>query len=248
MPVSKKALKTLLLTSVIVLLRCLAQVEAHRESLPSSYSWTGLMTDTVQISYSFGESIWYGGTGYLHIDARAGQDTYSDSKSTTARLTIPEGFSAGLYVCGVDHNPVPNGWTVVDKYLRLEVDGNRVYELGKEYWWAYCYSKAAVLSQGTHEVKLTIGITVRVSSCFEERDLAYAAMEIKLEGGGGVQAESHTAEAVLDGSVMHVFTFTLPQASGVRNMSWKAVWKGLEKTGKGAPGSVQQAIFQSINR
>ncbi|MBO3753292.1 MAG: hypothetical protein FGF53_00185, partial [Candidatus Brockarchaeota archaeon] len=248
MPVSKKVWKTLLLTSTIVLLRCLAQVEAHPESLPSSYLWNGLMTDTVQISYSFGESIWYGGTGYLHIDARAGQGTYSDSKSTTARLTIPEGFSAVVYVCGDDRNPVPNGWTVVDKYLRVYVDGVRVYELGKEYWWPYCYSKAATLSQGTHEVKLTIGITVKVSSCFEERDLHYAAMDIRLEGGGTMVADTHSAEAVLDGSVTHVFTFTLPQATGVRNMSWKAVWNGVEKTGCGAPGSTQKAVFQGVNR
>ena len=215
---------------------------------PSSYSWAGLKTDSVTITYVIDERIWNGGTGYLHIDARAGQGKYSDAKSTTARVNIPDGLSAVVYVCGDDRNPVPNGWSVEDKYLRLEVDGNKAYELSKEYWWARCYSKAAVLSQGTHEVKLTIGITVKVSSCFEERDLHYAAMDIRLEGGGTVTAESHSAEATLDGSVTHVFTFRLPQASGVRNMSWRAVWNGFEKTGSGAPGNVQKAVFQGINK
>ncbi|MEM3390573.1 MAG: hypothetical protein QW491_14390 [Thermoproteota archaeon] len=215
---------------------------------PSSFSWTGLRTDTVTIAYSVDERIWYGGTGYLRIDARQGQGTYSDTKSTIATVTIPDGLSAGIYVCGDDRNPVPNGWTVQDKYLRLEVDGAKVYELGKEYWWAKCYSKAAVIGPGTHEIKLTIGITVKVSSCFEEHDLHWASMEIRLEGGGTITAESHAAEATLDGSVTHVFTFRLPQATGVGNMSWKARWNGAEKTGCGIPGSVQKVVFQGVNR
>ncbi|MEM3660490.1 MAG: hypothetical protein QXU11_08770 [Thermoproteota archaeon] len=118
----------------------------------------------------------------------------------------------------------------------------------KEYWWARCYSKAAVLSPGTHEVELTIGIAVKVSSNFEERDLAYAAMDIRLEGAGTVVAETHVAEAMLDGDATHVFSFTLPQVFGVRNISWRAVWKGFEKTGFGTPGSAQKAVFQGINR
>ncbi|MEM4228383.1 MAG: hypothetical protein QXZ66_01255 [Thermoproteota archaeon] len=215
---------------------------------PSSYSWAGLKTDSVSITYVVDERAWYGGTGYLRIDARQGQGTYSDTKSTIATVTVPGGLSAGIYVCGDDRNPVPNGWTVQEKYLRLEVDGVKIYELGKEYWWAHCYSKAAVIDPGTHEIKLAISITVKVSSCFEERDLHYAAMEIRLEGSGTVTAETHSAEATLDGSVTHVFTFKLPQATGVRNMSWTARWNSAEKTGCGAPGSVQKAVFQGVNR
>ncbi|MEM4230218.1 MAG: hypothetical protein QXZ66_10745, partial [Thermoproteota archaeon] len=176
------------------------------------------------------------------------QGTYSDTKSTTATVTIPDGLSAGVYVCGDDRNPPPNGWIVQDKYLRLEVDGVNVYELGKEYWWAKCYSKAATLSPGSHEIKLMIGITVKVSSCFEERDLHWASMDIRLEGGGTVTADTHSAEAILDGEATHVFTFRLPQASGVRNMSWRAVWNGVEKTGSGTPGSTQKAVFQGANK
>ncbi|MEM3660644.1 MAG: hypothetical protein QXU11_09575 [Thermoproteota archaeon] len=215
---------------------------------PSSYSWSSLSKNTVAITYFVDERAWYGGTGYLHIDARAGQGTYSDTKSTTATVTIPDGLSAGVYVCGDDRNPPPNGWTVQDKYLRLEVDGAKVYELGKEYWWAKCYSKAVVIGPGTHELKLTIGITVKVSSVFEERDLHWASMEIRLEGDGSVQASAHTAEAALDSDATHAFIFKLPQASGVRNMSWRAIWKGLEKKGSGTPGSIQKAVFQGVNR
>ncbi|MBO3798977.1 MAG: hypothetical protein QXP45_00360 [Thermoproteota archaeon] len=215
---------------------------------PSSYSWSSLSKNTVVIAYSVDERIWNGGTGYLHVDAKPGQGTYSDTKSTTATVTVPDGLSAGVYVCGDDRNPVPDGWTSQDKYLRLEVDGEKVYELGKEYWWAKCYSKAATLGPGMHEVKLTIGITVKVSSCFEERDLHWASMEIRLEGGGTVMAETHSAEAILDGSVTHVFTFRLPQATGVGNMSWTARWNGVEKTGFGTPGGVQKAVFQGVNR
>ncbi|MBO3810188.1 MAG: hypothetical protein FGF50_11440 [Candidatus Brockarchaeota archaeon] len=215
---------------------------------PPSHSWTGLRTDTVEITYSVSESIWYGGTGYLHIDARAGLGTYSDAKSATATVTMPKSLSAVVYVCGDDRNTIPNGWTVVDKHLRVYVDGVKVYELGREYWWAKCYSKAATLSQGTHEVKLTIGITVKVSSNFEERDLHYAAMDIRLEGSGSIQTDSHSAEATLDGNVTHVFTFTLPQLTGVRNISWKARWNSIEKTGSRVPGSAQKAVFQGVNR
>ncbi|MEM2946445.1 MAG: hypothetical protein QXI87_08900 [Thermoproteota archaeon] len=215
---------------------------------PSSYSWSSLSRNTVTITYVVDERVWNGGTGYLHIDARQGQGTYSDAKSTITMITIPNGLSAGVYVCGDDRNPVPNGWIVQDKYLRLELDGVKVYELGKEYWWAKCYSKAATLGSGTHQVKLTVGITVKVSSCFEERDLHYAAMEIRLEGSGTVTAETHSAEATLDGSVTHVFTFKLPQATGVGNMSWTARWNSAEKTGCGTPGSAQKAVFQGVNR
>ncbi|MBO3810139.1 MAG: hypothetical protein FGF50_11185 [Candidatus Brockarchaeota archaeon] len=218
---------------------------------PSMYSWTNLKTDTVAITYVVDERIWYGGTGYLHIDARAGQGRYSDARSTTARVNIPDGLSAVVYVCGDDRNPVPDGWTVEDKYLRVYVDGIMVFELSKEYWWAKCNrrdGKAATLGPGAHEVKLTIGIIVKVSSCFEERDLHWASMDIRLEGSGSIQAESHTAEAILDGDVTHVFAFTLPQLTGVRNMSWTAKWNGFEKTGIGTPGSVQKAVFQGINR
>ncbi|MEM2599091.1 MAG: hypothetical protein QXI87_00170 [Thermoproteota archaeon] len=215
---------------------------------PSSYSWSSLSKNTVAITYFVDERAWYGGTGYLHIDARAGQGTYSDTKSTTATVIVPDGLSAGVYVCGDDRNPPPNGWTVQEKYLRLEVDGVKVYELGKEYWWAKCYSKAVVIGPGTHELKLTIGITVKVSSNFEERDLHWASMDIKLEGGGTITVESHIADATLDGDATHVFEFKLPQVSGVRNMSWKAVWKGFERTGSGTPGSLQRAVFSGVNR
>ncbi|MEM3958612.1 MAG: hypothetical protein QXO47_10485 [Thermoproteota archaeon] len=214
---------------------------------PSSYFWSSLSRNTVAVTYSVDERTWYGGTDYLHVKA-SGQGVYGDTKTAIATVTIPAGFSAGIYVCGDDRNPVPNGWTVQEKYLRLEVDGVRVYELGKEYWWAKCYSKAATLCSGTHEVKLTIGITVKVSSNFEERDLHWASMDIRLEGSGTITAESHTAEATLDGSVTHVFTFMLPQASGVRNMSWTARWNGLEETGCGVPGSMQKAVFSGVNR
>jgi len=214
---------------------------------PSSYSWTGLTTNTVTIAYSVDERAWYGGTGYLHIKAD-GSGTYSDVKTTVTVVTVPEGLSASIYVCGDDRFPPPDGWTVLEKYLRLYVDGAKVYELGKEYWWAKCYRKAATLSQGTHEIKLVVGITVNVSSNFGERDLAYASMDIRIEGSGKINAESHAAEAALDGETTHVFTFRLPQVSGIRNMSWRAVWKSIEKTGYGTPGSVQKAVFQGVNR
>ncbi|MEM2946566.1 MAG: hypothetical protein QXI87_09540 [Thermoproteota archaeon] len=214
---------------------------------PSSYSWTGLQTSTITITYFVEERIWHGGTGYLHITANA-PGKHSDAKQATAVVTIPQGVSAGVYVCGDDRNPVPDGWTVQEKYLRVYVDGVKAYGLGKEYWWAHCYSKAATLGPGTHEVKLLIGVTVNVSSNLGERDVAYAAMEIRLEGAGRVVAETHVAEAMLDGDATHVFTFTLPQLFGVRNISWRAVWKGFEKTGFGTPGSAQKAVFQGINR
>ncbi|MEM3660489.1 MAG: hypothetical protein QXU11_08765 [Thermoproteota archaeon] len=95
---------------------------------PSSYSWTGLQTSTITITYFVEERIWCSGTGYLHITANA-PGKHSDAKQATAVVTVPQGVSAGVYVCGDDRNPVPNGWTVEEKYLRLEVDGNRVYEL-----------------------------------------------------------------------------------------------------------------------
>ncbi|MEM2930767.1 MAG: hypothetical protein QW797_07930, partial [Thermoproteota archaeon] len=159
-----------------------------------------------------------------------------------------DGLSAGVYVCGDDRNSPPDGWTVQDKYLRLEVDGAKVYELGKEYWWAKCYSKAATLGPGSHELKLTIGVTVKVSSNFDERDLHWASMEIRLEGGGTVTAETHAAEATLDGEAIHVFIFRLPEATGLRNMSWTARWNGFEKNGCGSPGSMQKAVFSGVNR
>ncbi|MGB9716850.1 MAG: hypothetical protein ACP5PQ_02660 [Thermoproteota archaeon] len=183
----KHALRSLLLTVffsafLALLPPCLSHPFNRPTALgsPSSYSWSSLSTNTVTITYSISEEAWCGGTGYLHIDARPGQGTYGDTKDATARITVPEGLVAGVYVCGDDRNPPPNGWTVQDKYLRIEVDGAKVFELGKEYWWAKCYSKATVLGPGTHEVKLTIGITVKVSSNYEERDIAYAAMDIRL--------------------------------------------------------------------
>lgn len=248
MRVSKKAWIILLPTLTILVPRCLIQVEAQPNSIPSSYSWSGLRTDTVQISYSFSKSLYYGGTDYLHIKA-SGPGVYSDTKTTTAIITVPEESEASIYVCGDDRNPVPDGWTVQEKYLRVYVDGVKVYELGKEYWWARCYSKAAKLNPGTHTVELKIGITVKVfSNIYEERSIAYAAVDIKTEGAGKVEAESHRAEAALNGEATHVFTFRLPWALGVGSVSWKAVWNGVEKTGCGPPGSVQQALFTGVNR
>ncbi|MGB9718957.1 MAG: hypothetical protein ACPL4E_11100, partial [Thermoproteota archaeon] len=122
------------------------------------------------------------------------------------------------------------------------------YEL-TGYWWASCYSKAAVLGPGTHEVKLMIHASVWTNRTGSDTfTIGYAAMDIRLEGGGAINAESHTAEAALDGDATHTFVFRLPQVSGVRNMSWKAVWRGVEKTGYGIPGSVQRAVFQGVNR
>ncbi len=94
-----------------------------------------------------------------------------------------------------------------------------------------------------------MGITINVSSnAYLERDIAYACMDIRLEGSGTIQAESHVAEAALDGEANHVFTFRLPGVSGVGNMSWRAVWKGVEKTGYGTPGSIQRVVLEGVNR
>lgn len=248
MLVSKTVWKALLLASTIVALRCLIPVEAQPSSIPSSYSWSGLRTDTVRVSYSYSQSIWYGGTGYLQIKAN-GPGVYSDAKTTTATVTVPEESEASIYVCGDDRNPVPNGWTVQEKHLTVYVDGVKVYGLGKEYWWAHCYAKAATLSPGTHRVELTISITVKVvSNVYEERSIAYAAMDIRVEASGTVRAESHRAQAALNGEATHVFTFRLPEAFGVGSVDWKAVWNSVEKTGCGPPGSVQEAFFTGVNR
>ncbi|MEM2598731.1 MAG: hypothetical protein QW796_05035 [Thermoproteota archaeon] len=72
---------------------------------PSSYSWTGLQTSTITITYFVEERIWHGGTGYLHITANA-PGKHSDAKQATAVVTIPQGVSAGVYVCGDDFGAV----------------------------------------------------------------------------------------------------------------------------------------------
>ncbi|MGB9718877.1 MAG: hypothetical protein ACPL4E_10665, partial [Thermoproteota archaeon] len=114
---------------------------------PSSYSWNSLRVDSASIAYSINEIAWYGGTSYLSI-VTSGPGTYGDSKECIATVTVPDGVSAGVYVCGDDRNPqtppYDNRWRVFDKYLRVYVNGVKVYEL-TGYWWASCYSKAAVL-------------------------------------------------------------------------------------------------------
>jgi hypothetical protein len=241
-------LRISILLAVIFISSCyLIQIRGYHSNAPSSYFWANLRTDTVEISYSFDKSIWYGGTGYLHVKAD-GPGVYGDTKTTTAKVTISEGSQAAVYVCGDDRYSVPSGWLVEEKYLRLYIDGNKVYELGKEYWWAHCYSKAATLGPGAHEVKLTIHISVKVSANYGERDIAYANMDIKIEGDGAIQANTHTAEAILDGSVNHFFTFRLPEVGGVGNINWKTKWSGVEKTGSGASGSTQTVSFIGVNR
>jgi len=218
---------------------------------PSSYSWNSLRTNTVSIAYSVDERAWYGGTGYLSIVTN-GPGTYGDAKECVASVNIPQGISGVVYVCGDDRNPqtppYDNHWYVFDKYLRVYVDGVKVYEL-TGYWWSSCYSRAATLSPGNHTVRLLIHASVWTNRTGSDTfTIGYASMEIRLEGSGAINAESHTAEAALDGGATHVFTFRLPQVSGVRNMSWRAVWKGFEKTGCGTPGSVQKAVFKGVNR
>jgi hypothetical protein len=218
---------------------------------PSSYSWSNLKTSVVNIAYSISETAWYGGTGYLSI-VTSGPGTYSDAKECVANVNIPQGVSGAVYVCGDDHNPqtplYDNRWRIFDKYLRVYVDGVKVYELA-EYWWPNCYSRAATLSPGNHTVKLLIHASVWTNRTGGDTfTIGYASMDIRLEGNGAINAESHSAEAALDGETTHVFTFRLPQVSGVGNMSWRAVWRGVEKTGYGTPGSVQKAVFQGVNR
>jgi len=94
--------------------------EPTASAAPSSYSWSNLRTDSVSIAYYVDERAWYGGTGYLHIKAN-GLGVYSDTKTATAVVTIPEGLSASVYVCGDDRFPPPDGWTVLEKYLRLRL-------------------------------------------------------------------------------------------------------------------------------
>ncbi|MGB9718904.1 MAG: hypothetical protein ACPL4E_10815, partial [Thermoproteota archaeon] len=107
---------------------------------PSSYSWSSLRVDSASIAYSVDERAWYGGTGYLSIPT-SGPGTYSDWKECVATVTIPDGVSAGVYVCGDDRNPqtppYDGRWRVFDKYLRVYVDNVKVYEL-TGYWWASC--------------------------------------------------------------------------------------------------------------
>ncbi|MBO3800459.1 MAG: hypothetical protein FGF52_05335 [Candidatus Brockarchaeota archaeon] len=216
-------------------------------TIPSSNSWNNLRIDSVQISYSFSKVVWEGSTGYLHIDARTGPGEYSDTKSATARITVPEGVCAEVYVCGDDRTSMPTGWVVKGKYLKVYVDGKEVYkDIG--YWWANCYTKAATIGPGTHTVKLQIYIRVNVTSSFREYDLHYAILRILFKGNGTIQAESHSAEATLDGEATHVFAFRLPEISGVTTIDWKAVWKGVEKKGKGSPGSLQEVSFKGSNR
>jgi len=219
-------------------------------AMPSSFSWTGLRTDTIAVGFSVDEKIWYGGTGYLRI-VTSGPGTYSDTKTTVAAITIPEGLSAEVYVCGDDRNPQTppyDGWYIFGKYLRVYVDGVKVYEL-TGYWWGSCYSKAATIGPGEHRVELVAGASVWTNRTGSDTFvIGYATMDIGLRGSGSIQASNHTAEAVLDGKVEHVFAFRLPQATGVRNMSWRATWNGVEKAGNGAPGSVQTAVFEGVNR
>jgi len=241
----------ILITKSIVLLVALIflviPVQTQGDSnVPPSYSWSNLRVDSVQISYSFSKVLWFGGTGYLHIKADA-PGTYSDTKSTTATITVPEGFSAEVYVCGDDRTPLPTGWVVKGKYLKAYVDGKEVYK-DTGYWWANCFTRVATLSPGTHKVKLEIYIRVEVSSSFGERDLHHAVLEIILRGNGNIQVSSHTAEAALDGGVEHVFTFRLPEMTGVGSVCWNATWRGFSKTGSGAPGSVQKVSFEGVNR
>ncbi|MEM3712814.1 MAG: hypothetical protein QXR97_04690 [Thermoproteota archaeon] len=215
---------------------------------PSSYSWNGLRTDVVQISYFLSKNIWSGGTGYLHIKAE-GPGVYSDTKTATATIDVSQGNQAIVYVCGDDSPSLPGGWIVEDKYLSLFVDGREVYRLGREYWFSKCYSRAATIDSGTHTIELTIYISIFVSSNIkEERDVAYAAMDIVVENNGFIQSESHTAQATIDGEVAHTFSFRLPEVSGVTSIDWKAIWKGVEKRGSGSPGSIQQVSFAGSNK
>ncbi len=221
--------------------------QSPSQAMPSSFSWTGLRTDTIAVGFSVDEVIWFGGTGYLHIKADA-LGNYSDTKSTTATITVPEGLYADVYVCGNDfYRHPPTGWVVRGKYLKAYVDGKEVYK-DTGYWWANCFTRVATLSPGTHKVKLEIYIRVEVSSSFGERDLHHAVLEIILRGNGNIQVSSHTAEAALDGGVEHVFTFRLPEMTGVGSVCWNATWRGFSKTGSGAPGSVQKVSFEGVNR
>ncbi|MGQ9479219.1 MAG: hypothetical protein ACUVQ0_04245 [Thermoproteota archaeon] len=220
---------------------------SQEASIPSTYTWDNLSTDTVMISYSYTKFLGSCGTGYIHIKANS-PGTYCDTKTARLRVTVPDDLEAVVYVCGDDRNRIPNGWTVEEKSLELYVDGKKVYSLGREYWWARCYSKAYTLNPGIHDLELRIHICVKVSSSFGERDLVYAVMEVKIMEGGTVGADFHRADATLDGAVMHTFTFTLPQASGVEKIDWKAVWSSMEKTGSGPPGSVQTVVFNGVNR
>lgn len=238
---------SILLAATLASFCLLIQAWSYTSNVPPSYAWASLRTDTVEISYSFSKSIWYGGTGYLHIKAD-GPGVYSDTKTAIATVTISKGSKAAVYVCGDDRNTLPTGWSVEEKYLRLYVDGKKVYELGREYWWSHCSSKAATLDPGTHEVRLTIHISIRVSASYVERDIAYASMDIRVEGNGAIQADTHTAKATLDGSASHFFSFRLPEVTGIGNINWKAKWSGVEKTGSGAPGSTQTVSFTGVNR
>ena len=186
---------------------------------PSSYSWPNLRTDTVSITFSVRENIWSSGTGDLIVKTH-NSGTFSDTKSTTATVTVPEGVYASVYVCGDDRytrmSKPCDKWYPSEKWLRVYVDGAVVYELGKEYWWAHCYSRAATLGPGTHEVKLVIYASV-ASYCDSgggEWYVGQGFLDIQVEGGGSAQASSHSAEATLDSTVAHSFTFTLPQITG----------------------------------
>ncbi|MCS7138977.1 MAG: hypothetical protein NZ873_02855, partial [Crenarchaeota archaeon] len=202
----------------------------------------------IQISYSLSKKIWSGGTGYLRIKAE-GPGFYSDTKTATAIIDVPQGSQAIVYVCGDDRFPLPGGWFVEDKYLALSVDGREVYRLGRNDWFSNCYSRAATIGFGTHRIELKIHISVRVSSNVrEERDIAYAAMDIMIENSGFIQAQSHSAQATIDGEVTHVFSFQLPKISIIDKIDWRAVWKGVEKRGSGTPGSIQQASFKGVNK
>jgi hypothetical protein len=87
---------------------------------------------TVSIAYSVDERAWYGGTGYL-TSLRMVRVPTATLRNAWPALTFPKGFPASVYVCGDDHNPqtppYDNRWRIFDKYLRVYVDGVKVYEL-----------------------------------------------------------------------------------------------------------------------
>jgi hypothetical protein len=182
-------------------------------SPPSSYTWSNLDKNVLEVGVTYTRKIYEYGAQYNH---------YSSYYECVHWDSIMINWDYGGLQIKYD-----NGQSKDNKYLHLYLDDNIVYQLGSGNWGSTDFKDVCSVSKSSHSIKLVVG--------GEEPYTPSVTVRVVEKKTAIVHADEHSAVCYKDDNgAAHTFKFTVPSESGtVIRVEWDAKWGDASRSGWG---------------